>query len=190
MTTRYFDADLTAAGAPLDAPVGVFLWNPAAREWQWTRAAATEAQRLNPGARAGGGGLFALDANALSKLAVFVRSDSSDDRGVVAEWSFNPFSPNGDGIADTTRLSIRLAGDPGGAGSEVSVHIYSLAGMLIASPADGAFTTSGAVTVDWDGRDRNGRAVPIGAYIYEARVRRFAAGTTPVVANGIIAVAK
>ena len=131
-----------------------------------------------------------MDANALSKLAVFVRSDSSDDRGVVAEWSFNPFSPNGDGIADTTRLSIRLAGDPGGAGSEVSVHIYSLAGMLIASPADGAFTTSGAVTVDWDGRDRNGRAVPIGAYIYEARVRRFAAGTTPVVANGIIAVAK
>lgn len=190
VNTRYFDDDLVAAGAPLDAPVGIFLWNQDAWEWQWTRAAATEAALLSPGARAGGGGLFAVDANSLSKLALFVRSDSTDDAEVVAAWSFNPFSPNGDGIADTTRLSIKLTGDPDGAGAEVSVHISDLRGMLVASPADGTFTTSGAVTVDWDGRDRNGRAVPIGAYIYEARVRPFATGARPVVANGVIAVAK
>ncbi|MBT7100700.1 hypothetical protein HN937_25215, partial [Candidatus Poribacteria bacterium] len=189
VNARYFDDDVAVAQAPTDAPIGAFLWNAGALEWQYTRATVTEARLLNPAAQAGGGGLFAFDVNSLSKLALFVRSDAAEDEAIVAAWSFNPFSPNGDGIADTTRLSIRLGRHVGDADSEVTVRITDLRGMLVATPADGIVTTSSAVTIDWDGRDRNGRAVPIGAYIYEARVRRFGAGA-PDVANGIIAVAK
>ncbi len=189
VNARYFADDVAAANAPPSAPIGAFLWNAGALEWQWTRSTVTEAEQLNPAAQAGGGGLLAFDVNSLSKLALFVRSDAAEDTAIVAAWSFNPFSPNGDGIADTTRLSIRLGRHVGDADSEVTVRITDLRGMLVATPADGIVTTSSAVAIDWDGRDRNGRAVPIGAYIYEARVRRFGAGA-PEVANGIIAVAK
>ncbi len=190
VNARYFEQDLAAVGAPVDAPVGAFMWNPSAAEWQWTRAAHAPALTLGPAARAGGGGLFAFDTNALSAFAVFVLEDEHDSGDIVAAWSFNPFSPNGDGVADTTRLSIRLTGGAAGAESEVSVRIYDTVGRLIATPADGFTSAASAITIDWDGRDRNGRTVSIGPYVYEARVRRLDGSSPPLVANGLLAVAK
>jgi hypothetical protein len=187
---RYFAQDLAAVGAPADAHVGAFMWSPSAGEWQWTRATHAAAHTLNPAARAGGGGLFAFDTNALSALAVFVLADERDSAEIVAAWTFNPFSPNGDGVADTTRLSIRLTGGAVGAESEISVRIYDTVGRLIATPADGFTSAATAIAIDWDGRDRNGRTVSIGAYVYEARVRRLDGSAPPLVANGLLAVAK
>jgi len=95
-------------------------------------------------------------------------------------WSFNPFSPNGDGVADRTSITIRLGAGEGG---ELTAQIFDLSGKLVRTLVDREPIPSGSITIEWDGRDEDGRLVPVGAYIYQIRFgkRRI---------SGVIAVAR
>jgi hypothetical protein len=188
---RYYLEDLAKADVRPDAALGVFLWQETTGEWEWTRVLA----RPVAGAESNGG-YFALDANVLTRLAIFELAGSpAASNAVSARWSHNPFSPNGDGVADTTRLTVDLgtlsAASDAATRPDVSVNLYDLRSMLVKTLSDRAVVSSNALVVEWDGRDRNDRPVPIGPYIYEVVVRRNDGsrnGTT--VRNGLLVVAR
>jgi hypothetical protein len=50
--------------------------------------------------------------------------------------------------------------------SHVEPHIYSVLGELIATPIN-QHLSAGEHHILWDGRDRNGRGVPSGVYLYQ-----------------------
>jgi hypothetical protein len=200
---RYFPEDLIANGVRDGAPLGLFLWHPQAREWQATNAQHALIPDPSSGVSKGGGvgGLFTLELNVLAPLALFelVPSPASPEE-LTAQWSFNPFSPNGDGVADTTRLAIHLAPGPyaesiaspkASQAPEVTVRIFDVRGMLVQTLADRTSIPSGSLLIEWDGLDRNGRQVPIGPYIYEVIVHRDdAASRVRRVHNGVIVVVR
>jgi hypothetical protein len=55
--------------------------------------------------------------------------------------------------------------------SHVKIEVYDLAGRMVAMPGDGVYS-AGVWTVEWDGRDMAGRALPATMYFY-----RMTAGT-------------
>ncbi len=70
----------------------------------------------------------------------------------------NPFRPASDGIT-AVKFSVP-------APAHATVRIYDVAGRLVAAPFDGS-VGAGETEVLWDGRDRNGAAVPSGIYFYD-----------------------
>jgi hypothetical protein len=66
----------------------------------------------------------------------------------------NPFNPE-----TTIRFAVSTPG------AAVTLEIYDVAGRLVASLVDGEKIV-GSRAVRWNGKDRNGRAVPSGVYIY------------------------
>lgn len=178
---RYDEGDLAEAGASPDAPLGIFLWHEATGEWEWTR---TRSYSL-----AGKGGYFTFDVNVLTRLALFELSPSARVApSVPVRWNPNPFSPNGDGIADTTRLTVQFAMSPASP-PEVTVHLYDLRGMLVKTLSDGAVLSSNALVIEWDGRDRDSRPVPTGAYVYEVLLND-ASRNRRTLRNGILVVVR
>jgi gliding motility-associated-like protein len=78
-------------------------------------------------------------------------------------WSYNPFSPNGDGIADITSLSFSLT-EP----KRISVKIFDRNGRLVRKLVDGYdLPANEHMSVSWDGKDEMGKTVEIGPYIYQ-----------------------
>ena len=82
--------------------------------------------------------------------------------GVLAEP--NPFSPNSDGIYDTTKVTFYL----GRESDHVNVEFYDLSGRLARrlvwhQPLE--FTGWSVWDIEWDGKDENGHVVPYGIYI-------------------------
>ncbi len=86
----------------------------------------------------------------------------------------NPFTPNGDGINDKTKLTFFLANiaEPrvliGNQVRKLNIKIYDLTGRLIRNLYDSdaraaAFVAGNAI--DWDGKDDNGKVVRPGVYI-------------------------
>lgn len=86
----------------------------------------------------------------------------------------NPFTPNGDGINDKTRLTFFLANiaEPrvliGNQIRKLNIKIFDLAGRLVRNLYDrdsraAAFVASNAI--EWDGKDDNGKVVRPGVYI-------------------------
>ena len=74
---------------------------------------------------------------------------------------------------------------------DVSVNLYDIRSMLVKTLSDRAAVSSNSLVIEWDGRDRDGRPVPIGPYVYEVIVRRNDGsrnGTT--VRNGLLVVAR
>ena len=73
----------------------------------------------------------------------------------------NPFTPNGDGVNDETRVEFSLfkvyAARP------VAVHLYTLAGRRVRTVE--AAVLAGRRQLTWDGRDEEGKIVPPGMYI-------------------------
>lgn len=72
----------------------------------------------------------------------------------------NPFSPNGDGIEDTFRLTLTL-----GQAARVVVRFYSLNGALLKT-FDLGDQSAGDHAVDWDGAAEDGRRVGNGLCLY------------------------
>ena len=82
--------------------------------------------------------------------------------GVISEP--NPFSPNGDGIYDSTTITFYL----GREADHVNVEFYDLSGRLARrlvwhQPTE--FTGWLRGSIDWDGTDENGHVVPYGIYV-------------------------
>ena len=78
----------------------------------------------------------------------------------------NPFTPNGDGVNDETRIEFSLfkvyAARP------VAVHLYTLAGRRVRTVE--AAVLGGRRQLAWDGRDEAGELVPPGLYICQVEV--------------------
>ncbi len=185
--------DLAEAGIPASTPMGAFAWHPQAQEWQWSRQSSVDSDALNSDDEST---LFLLDLNYLSPIAVFAMAHATEPgSGLDARWSLNPFSPNGDGVADTSRLFIRTETDGFSAGAaadagEVTVRLYDRRGMLVRTLAERAVVVSGALTLEWDGRDRSDRMVAVGVYVYEVQFTPTQGADGAAVYNGLIAVAR
>jgi len=76
----------------------------------------------------------------------------------------NPFSPNGDGMADTTKITYQLSGD-----ARIKIRIVSLDGRAVKNfgyePGVSLKSTTGYNEVEWDGRDETGALVNNGLYL-------------------------
>ncbi len=88
--------------------------------------------------------------------------------GVIAEP--NPFSPNGDGVCDSTLISFFVSREP----DWVTIEIYDIAGREVRT----INWQQGLVgkgrndfAIPWDGKDDNGRVVPYGIYVIRVEVR-------------------
>jgi len=88
--------------------------------------------------------------------------------GVRAEP--NPFSPNGDGLYDETRISFYLSREA----DWVTVEIYDITGEAVRTikwQQGLAVTGRNASEILWDGTDDRGRLVPYGIYVARLEVR-------------------
>lgn len=88
----------------------------------------------------------------------------------------NPFTPNGDGINDKTRIAFYLGNiaQPlsliGKEQRSVTVKLYDLTGRVVRNLYDqrtGSFAFIAEDAIEWDGRDDNGKIVRPGVYIYQ-----------------------
>ena len=103
---------------------------------------------------------------------------SSDDLSVIAPVGGdlladltvapNPFTPNGDGVNDSTAVSYKLREVT--AAREVSLEIYDLAGRLVYRRIAEPSTHGGNKELTWDGRTEAGDLVAPGTYLYRLRL--------------------
>ncbi|MCD6508751.1 discoidin domain-containing protein [Candidatus Poribacteria bacterium] len=120
------------------------------------------------------------ETNFLSRIALF---QTENKGGMEPKWTLNPFSPNGDGVADVTRMTIRFPRRGNGEYGQLLVQIFDLSGKLVRTLVDRETMLSGSISVQWDGTDGSGRPVPIGPYLYQIKIgdRKY---------NGLIVVAR
>ncbi|MDE0043969.1 MAG: hypothetical protein OXT74_18140, partial [Candidatus Poribacteria bacterium] len=165
----YNRADLERAGVNRETDLRVFAWDPSTNEWQLAGGAVDPARQK-----------VRLELNYISQFALFQAVPPPE---LVARWSLNPFSPDGNGVADVTRLMISNSREGDADESELVVEIYDLHSKLIKTLINRSTVSSNSISIDWDGTDRTGRPVNIGPYIYQVRM-----GSQT--SNGVIVVAK
>ena len=165
----YHRADLERAGVNRESDLRVFAWDPSTNEWQ-----------LAGGEIDTAGQKVRLELNYLSQFAVFQAVPPPE---LVARWSLNPFSPDGNGVADVTRLMIPSSSEGNNGESELVVEIYDLHSKLVKTLINRSIVSSNSISIEWDGTDRTGRTVNIGPYIYQVRMGF-------QISNGVIVVAK
>ena len=165
----YDRADLGRAGVNQESDLRVFAWNPSTRQWQLAGG------EVDPA-----GQKVRLELNYISRFAVFQAVPPPE---LVTRWSFNPFSPDGNGVADVTRLMIPSSREVGTDTSELVVEIYDLHSKLVKTLINRSTVSSNSISIEWDGTDRTGRHVNIGPYIYQVRMGNR-------ISNGVIVVAK
>ena len=108
-------------------------------------------------------GVLALGAE--SERVLFVRglpivSPPIAPRLILAFGAWpNPFSPNGDGVKDTTDLVFALARP-----ATCTIKLFNGSGALVRTLLDHVASPAGKNSVAWNGKDENGAVVPDGAY--------------------------
>ena len=168
----YHPSDLTVANIRREADLKVFAWDGLAQEWQWVGGEIDLNRQV-----------VRLELNFISQVALFQAVPSQ----IQAAWSFNPFSPDGNGIADRTRLTIVNTNASYIGETEPVVEIFDLHNKLIRTLVNRTTMSSNAMSVEWDGRDEAGEIVSIGPYIYQIQLK---SGDQVEVRNGIIVVGK
>src|SRR5262249_46834879 len=71
------------------------------------------------------------------------------------------FSPNGDGVNDTTTISYTLS-----EASTVTIKIYNSSNVLVRTLVNGSSRLAGINLQTWDGKNDSSVVVPNGTYIY------------------------
>ena len=89
--------------------------------------------------------------------------------GTALEVRPNPFNPR-------TTFSLQLP--PAGA---VSLQVFDATGRRVRTLLDGSVVADGVLSVEWDGRDDAGRALPSGVYLARAAVDGVPVGDRKVV---------
>jgi hypothetical protein len=75
-----------------------------------------------------------------------------------------PFSPNGDGVQDTSTIQVRFAGATPNA-TQVGVAVENQAGQVVyQAPQVAATSATGTLGFAWDGKDAHGKVVADGTY--------------------------
>ena len=166
---NYDRSDLEWAEVSREADLRVFAWNPATYEWQ---LAGGEVDPVRQTVR--------IELNYISRFAVF---QAVPPPALATRWSLNPFSPDGNGVADITRLMIPDSGAASTGRRELVVEIYDLHSKLVKTLINRSTIDSNSISIEWDGTDRTGKPVNIGPYIYQVRL-----GSQ--ISNGVIVVAK
>lgn len=108
-----------------------------------------------------------VEERALGDLSV---QGSEGSLGIVlgdVDASPNPFTPNGDGVHDVTKLNFKIFQMMGTA--PISVGIYGTDGRPVRTLLSGN-VESGSYEVPWDGRDEDGDLVPPGIYLYKVKL--------------------
>ena len=168
----YYPSDLMIANIRRESDLKIFAWDASAQEWQLVGGEVD----LNRG-------VVRMELNFISQVALFQAVPSQ----IQAVWSFNPFSPDGNGIADRTRLTIVNHNTSHIGGTEPVVEIFDLHNKLIRTLVNQTVMSSNTMSVEWDGRDEAGEIVNIGPYIYQIRLTT---GDQVEVRNGVIVVGK
>jgi len=164
MTILYDNFDLSAANIQREENLAIFTWNQGMKEWN-----------LIGGKVDTDNNWIVVNLNHLSTFAIFEAVPKLDK----VRWSYNPFSPNNDGIADVTTLSVNIRDKTN---QQAKVEIFDHNGKLIRTliHEEGI---SGNISIKWDGKDENGRLVSIGPYLYQITVGN-------EIRNGVLVVAK
>ena len=165
----YDRADLERAGVNRETDLRVFTWDTSTQEWQLAGGEVDLVRQK-----------VSLELNYISQFAVFQAVPPPE---LTARWSLNPFSPDGNGVADVTRLLIPDSRESDAGNRELVVEIYDLHSKLVRTLISRSTVSSNSISVEWDGTDRTGRPVNIGPYIYQVRM-----GSR--ISNGVIVVAK
>lgn len=165
----YDRADLEHAGVNRETDLRVFTWDTSTREWQLAGGQVDLARQK-----------VRLELNYISQFAVFQAVPPPE---LTARWSLNPFSPDGNGVADVTRLMIPDSREGDAGDRELVVEIYDLHSKLVRTLINRSIINANSISIEWDGTDRTGRPVNIGPYIYQVRM-----GSQ--INNGVIVVAK
>ena len=168
----YRPSDLMVANIRRESDLKIFAWDASAQEWQLVGGEVD----LNRG-------VVRMELNFISQVALFQAVPSQ----IQAVWSFNPFSPDGNGIADRTRLTIVNHNTSHIGGTEPVVEIFDLNNKLIRTLVNQTVMSSNTMSVEWDGRDEAGEIVNIGPYIYQIQLKT---GDQVEVRNGLIVVGK
>ncbi len=168
----YHPSDLIVANIRREADLKVFAWDGLAQEWQWVGGEIDLNRQV-----------VRLELNFISQVALFQAVPSQ----IQTAWSFNPFSPDGNGIADRTRLTIVNTNASYIGETEPIVEIFDLHNKLIRTLVNRTTMSSNAMSVEWDGRDETGEIVSIGPYIYQIQLK---SGDQVEVRNGVIVVGK
>jgi hypothetical protein len=142
--------------------IGVFRLEEAANRWVTLFGQVNER-----------GNAVTADIRTASVFALFTDSRLGYDfseglSSVMADP--NPFSPNGDGLYDETRIGFFLSREA----DWVTIEIYDVAGTEVRTirwqqglTADGR----NSFEIAWDGRDDDGGIVPYGIYVARVEVR-------------------
>ncbi|MGQ9609252.1 MAG: discoidin domain-containing protein [bacterium] len=164
LTMFYETKDLISSKIKTEKNLSIFAWNENTNNWQFVGG------KLNTDK-----GYITVNLNYLTTFAIF----ESVSSGMDISWSYNPFSPNGDGIADTTTLRIN-------SGERINilakVEIFDCTGKLVRTLIHEEID-SGQISIMWDGKNENGERVKIGPYIYQVTVGE-------KVHNGVLVVVK
>ena len=168
----YSPSDLMVANIRRESDLKIFAWDASAQEWQLVGGEIDLNRRV-----------VRMELNFISQVALFQAVPSQ----IQAAWSFNPFSPDGNGIADRTRLTIVNHNTSRIGGTEPVVEIFDLHNKLIRTLVNQTVMSSNTMSVEWDGRDEAGEIVNIGPYIYQIRLK---SGDQVEVRNGVIVVGK
>ncbi len=168
----YHPSDLIVANITREADLKVFAWDASAQEWQVVGGEIDLNRQV-----------VRIELNFISQVALFQAVLSQ----IQTVWSFNPFSPDGNGIADRTRLTIVNHNTSHIGGTEPVVEIFDLHNKLIRTLVNQTVMSSNTMSIEWDGRDEAGEIVSIGPYIYQIRLKT---GDQVEVRNGVIVVGK
>lgn len=168
----YTASDLLAANIRRESDLRIFAWDDLGKEWQLV-GGEIDLDRQT----------VSLELNYISEFALFQAVTSK----IQTAWSLNPFSPDGNGIADVTRLTIINADTSPFRRNELIVEIFDLNNRLVRTLVNRTVMHSNAMSIEWDGRDGTGRIVNIGPYIYQIQIQ---SDMQTDVRNGVIVVGK
>lgn len=164
LTLYYDEKDLVSANIRSEKNLAIFSWNEKLQEWQFVGGKPDIVKNY-----------ITINLNYLSTFAIF----EAYPQTTAIKWNYNPFSPNGDGIADITTLSINLGQE---SVSQAKVEIFTYTGRLVRTLIQEG-GQSGNISILWDGKDENGDRVEIGPYIYQITIGK-------KVYNGVLVVAR
>jgi len=172
----YFNIPMSTADTPVITIVpqtGTPVTLPPAGTWEDSKTFVTA---NNTQTLAGAGGGYATVNISGAKTATngfdlyhsfpgFILIDSEEIVSLEKLSFFpDPFSPNGDGRNDNTKLSFSAGSEP----VDVSCRIYDLKGRLIKTIYEQQGVMGNQIA-SWDGTDENNKICPVGIYLFQLK---------------------